>query len=260
MKKMVWKSLHLTKKIFWWSVYLLFLLYIFYLVGTAEGLLAKTLFGTVGISVFLIVCLFEYLKLIYEKMIYALTVECNLEQAKCLKETLNKKDWLRGFNKSIIIFDTLLLLDEGRYSDCLAHLKEHQTFFRSTLDYLFIYYHTQMQCYYFLNEFETLNDVLKSLNKLKQADKKQLRGLFNWHEIDGVNYFSQNRNRKSYDTLNLIDSAYLNNRELTYILYMKAQCLFRLEQSTEAYRLLKEMKKIGKTLAITQLNGEIKPQ
>lgn len=253
MKKQIWKILRLGKKFFWWIVYLLFLLYIFYLIGTVESIGAKIIFGSVGISVFSIVCLFEYLKMIYEKMIYALTVDCNLDKAKFLKEKLKKQDLFHGFNKSLLIFDALLLLDEGKYSNCLNHLQKNQTFFRSSLDYLFIYYHTRMQCFYFLNDFDRLNEVLKDLNKLKHTDKKQLRGLFNWNEIDGVNYFSQNRNKKSYDTFNLIDSTYLNNRELTYVLYMKAQCLFRLERNAEGYSLLKEVKKMGNTLAITQL-------
>ncbi|MBP2099436.1 hypothetical protein [Enterococcus rivorum] len=253
MKKMIWKSFRLGKKVFWWIIFLLFLMYIFYLVKTAEGFASKAIFGVVGLSVFAIVCLFEYLKMIYEKMIYALTVECDIDSAKRLKEKLQKKDLFHGFKKSLVIFDALLLLDEAKYSDCLDHLKKNDSFFRSTLDYLFIYYHTQMQCFFFLNDFDKLNEVLNKISKLKNTNKKQLRGLFTWNEIDGVNYFAQNRNKKSYDTFHSIDTTYLNNRELTYILYMKAQCLFRLEKKSEGFRMIKEMKKIGNTLAITQL-------
>lgn len=253
MKSIFWKSIYLGKKSILWMVYLIFAFYIGHLVLTVPAFGTKVIFGSIGTIVLSIVLLFEYLKNSYEKMIYALTIECDLTIAKQRKIDLQKKDLFNGFKQSIIIFDSLLLLDEGKYQECLAHLERHQRFFHGTLDYLFIYYHTQMYCYYFLKDQKNLHISLEHLTKLQSTNKKQMRGLFSWHEIIGINYLYQNRNRKCLKELELIDQNKLNNRELTYLLYVKGQCLLKLEQKSEGYRLLKEAKVSGNTLAITQV-------
>ncbi len=73
------------------------------------------------------------------------------------------------------------------------------------------------------------------------------------HEIAGMRYFHQNRNKKCLSELELIDKKRLNNRELTYLLYLKGQCLLKLDHTSEGYRLLKEAKTLGNTLAVTKL-------
>ncbi|MGX7244460.1 hypothetical protein ACWOC1_06390 [Enterococcus quebecensis] len=253
MNSFVWKSVYFVKKGLLWIAYLLFAVYIGYLIYTTQELGTKLLFGSLGCIVLSITLLFEYLKNIYEKMIYALTVDCDLKRADELKMILQKKDLFNGFKQSIIIFDSLLLLDEGKYDICLEHLYKNQLFFHSTLDYLFIYYHTQMHCYSFLNDEKNVKIAIEHLSKLKNVKKKQMRGLFSWHEIAGISYFHQNRNKKCLSELELIDKNRLNNRELTYLLYLKGQCLLRLNETSEGYRLLKEAKELGNTLAVTQV-------
>lgn len=253
MKNLVWKSIYFWKKGFLWAAYVLFAFYIYYLVTSSQELSAKLIFGCLGVIVLSIVILFEYLKNLYEKMIYALTVECDLQKAIALKGTLKKKDLFNGFKQSIIIFDSLLLLDEGNYEVCLEHLHKNQQFFHSTLDYLFIYYHTQMYCYFFLKDEENLTTCLEHLLKLKNVKKKQMSGLFSWHEITGIRYFYQSRNKKCLSELALIDKNRLNNREMTYLLYLKGQSLLKLNETSEGYRVLKEAKRIGNTLAVAQM-------
>lgn len=253
MKKLIWKSIYVGKKSVLWSIYLLFALYICYLVTRSQEVGTKLLFGGLGGIMLSIVFLFEYLKNIYEKMIYALTVDCDLKKAKDLKKKLQRKDLFNGFKQSIIIFDSLLLLDEGNYLVCLEHLHKNQNFFHSTLDYLFIYYHTQLYCFSFLNDEENLDHCLKSLFELKNVKKKQMRGLFSWNEIAGLRYFHQNRNKKCLSELKLIDKNRLNNRELTYLFYLKGRCLLKLNERSEGYRVLKEAKSLGNTLAVAQM-------
>lgn len=254
MKNLAWKIIYYGKKSLLWIVYLLFAIYICYLVTSSQALGAKIIFGSLGCIVLSIVILFEYLKNLYEKMIYALTVDCDLKKAVALKQKLQKKDLFNGFKQSIIIFDSLFLLDEGSYATCLEHLHKNQHFFHSTLDYLFIYYHTQMYCYSFLKDEENLESCLEKLFKLKNAKKKQMNNLFSWNEITGMRYFHQNRNKKCLSELDLIDKNRLNNRELTYVLYLKGHCLLKLNETSEGYRLLKEANALGNTLAVAQLN------
>lgn len=242
------------KRLLLWAVYCIFAGYIFYVVFTSQAVGAKLFFGFFGSVVLLFALLFDYLKALYERMIYELTVNCDLAEAKKYKEKLIQKDIFNGFKHSLTIFDALLLLDEGLYEDCLNHLEKHQTFFRSSLDYLFIYEHTRMQCYYFSNQFDKLSEAFSSIKQLKDINKKKMRPLFSWHGIIGMNYLVHNRNQKGLQELEEVNTAYLNNRETAYLLYLKAQCLFGLKKSPEAYQLIREMKSIGHTLYITQLN------
>ncbi|MGX7413789.1 hypothetical protein [Enterococcus caccae] len=253
MRNFVWKGIYVGKKGLLWGIYILFALYICNLVINSQDLGAKLIFGSLGFILLGISILFEYLKNLYEKMIYALTVECDLNKAIELKTRLKKKDLFNGFKQSIIIFDSLLLLDGGKYDTCLEHLHVNQHFFHSTLDYLFIYYHTQMYCYFFLKDEKNLATCLENLFKLKQVKKKRMHHLFSWHEIAGINYFRQGRNKKCLSELDLIDKNRLNNREMTYILYLKAQCLLKLNEQSEGHRLLKEAKALGNTLVVAQV-------
>lgn len=250
-KTLFWKNMYLGKKALLWLAYLILALYIGYLVLTSQTIGAKLIYGCMGTVVLSIVLLFEYLKASYEKMIYALTVECDLDKATKQKADLQRKDLFNGFKQSIIIFDSLLLLDKGNYQECLTHLQNHHHFFHGTWDYLFIYYHTQLSCYSFLNDEKNVRISFDHLVKLRSAQKRHLRGLYSWHEIIGLNYFYQNRNQKCLNELHLVDQHKLNNRELTYFLYLKGQCLLNLNRKSEGYRVLKEAKSIGNTLAVT---------
>jgi tetratricopeptide (TPR) repeat protein len=246
MRTVFWKSMYLGKKIFMWCMYLIFAGYICFLIIQTPRMGAKLMFGLTGVIILGIILLFEYLKNLYEKMIYALTVECDVQKAVKLKEQLQQKDLFNGFKQSIIIFDSLLLLDTGSYTDCLQHLAQNQFFFRSTLDYLFIYYHTQLYCFFFLNQPEKILSVVRELAQLKHVKKKQLSQLFSWHEIDGIAYFAQNRLKKCLKELEQVDRTRLNNRELAYQLYLQGQCFLRLNETATGNRLLKEAKSIGK--------------
>jgi hypothetical protein len=254
MRVVFWKSIYWGKKIFTWCLYLIFAGNICYLLMQTPQVGTKLIFGLAGVIVLVIVLLFEYLKNLYEKMIYALKVECKIGKAVALKERLQQKDLFNGFKQSIIIFDSLLLLDTGNYTDCLQHLARHQSFFRSSLDYLFIYYHTQLYCYFFLKEPEKIISVSKELAKLKHVKKKRLSQLFSWHEIEGISYYAQNRNKKCLNELEQVDRTRLNNRELAYCLYIQGQCFLRLDDPAIGNRLLKEAQAVGKTLASIQVN------
>lgn len=250
MKTLTMKKFYWGKKIISWSMYLIFIVYVFYLLLTSSAIFTKIIFGTVGFIVMSICMLFELLKIQYDKMIAALTVSCDIEQAIELKTQLQKKDIFNGFKQSIIIFDSLIFLDSGNYQTCLSHLEKHKKFFHSTLDYLFIYYHTQMYCHYFLKNEEQLSDTLTKLLQLKSIDNKKLSPLYSWHEINGMKYFCQKRFSTCLKELDKIDLSLANNRELAYYLYLKAQCFFQLNQQSNGNRTLNEAKKIGNTLRI----------
>lgn len=252
MRTLTIKKFYWGKKLINWSMYLIFIIYILYLLITSSKLITKILFGMIGFIIIITCILFEFLKTRYDRMIASLTVSCDIKQATKLKEELQKIDLFHGFKQSIIIFESLLFLDSGNYQICLSHLEKHKKFFHSTLDYLFIYYHTQMYCYYFLENKEQLNNTLMKLLPLKSIDNKKLTPLYSWHEIHGMKYFYQKRFSTCLKELEKIDLSLANNRELTYYLYLKAQCFFQLNQQQNGNRMLKEVKRSGNTLSIAK--------
>lgn len=250
MKKIFWTSIYSGKKLMLWCVYLIFVLYIVKLVITTEQTGAKLIFAVIGAIVVSVILLFEYLKRKYDHMIYSLAMDCSIPQAEALKQQLIEKDIFHGFRRSIYIFDALLLLDKGDYQGCLNHLAAHEAFFRSTYDYLFIYYHTQLHCYYFLNQHEQAEQVLPALLKLKQLKKKQLSGLYSWEEIEGIKFYLQGRNKKSVEAFERVDTTLLNNREQAYLFYMMGRSQLAAGHLAEGNRLIKEARLIGTTLHI----------
>ncbi|MBL1228208.1 hypothetical protein IW492_03040 [Enterococcus sp. BWB1-3] len=250
MKKIFWSFFYTSKKILLWIIYLIFTVYIIYLVSNTDGLGAKIIFGLIGSIVLTVVLLFEYLKRKYEQMIYALTIDCDIPRAENLKMVLEIKDIFNGFKRSMYIFDALLLLDKGEYRNCLEHLAKHERFFRSTYDYLFIYYHTQLHCYYFLEDYENAEHILNSIVKLKSLKKKQLSGLYSWHEIEGIKFYLQGRNKKSLEAFSQVDTSRLNNRELAYLFYMQGCSLIKSGDTSEGNHFINKSRSVGKTLCI----------
>ncbi|WP_314063663.1 hypothetical protein [uncultured Vagococcus sp.] len=237
-----------------WTLYIIFSAYILYLVFTTPQPL-KIVYGMIGLVVLSIILLFEWLKSLYDRMILALTFDCNQEKARQLRDQLIKFDYFHGFAPSLKLFDTLLLLDQGAFQECLSHLDKHHRFFHGTKDYLLINYHTQMQCAYYLNNRELFDDSLKKLSQLKYSlqTKKDLSPLYSWEEIDGLHFLRDKRYSQALKKLEGVDTTNFNPRETTYLLFEKAQVNHALNKSSEAHRLLKDVIAQGNQLHLVEL-------
>lgn len=240
----------MLKKAYNCIIVVIFVGYIMYLGITVNSVLAKFFFSIVGVSVLSIFIYYEYLKSIYSKMINLLTMKTNITLAKQFKTKLQSKDLANGFKQSIILFDSLLLLDEGRYEDCLIHMNEDKKFFGSTIDYLFIYYHNQLMCYYFLNEREKALAIIQKLMEIKKLNKKKYNPLFSWDEIDGIRYSLEGRNKKSLRSFEKVRESQLNRREKSYLYFMIANCHKNLEEIQLYGEKMKIARKYGNSLAI----------
>lgn len=244
-KENFWFGYNKIKKSYIWFVYIIFASYILYLGITSSTISTKLFFLTVGFLILSISLYYEYLKWIYQKMIFSLTMETNIPLAKKYQEKLIKQDFLHGFKQSIILFDSLLLLDEGKYEECLIHMKKNENFFRSTLDYLLIFYHNKLICYYFLNEHEKGLKQINKLLEIKSLNQKKYSPLFPWDEIEALRFFFEGRIKKSIQTFLRIESKYLNAREKTYLYYMLAQ----------GYKKINDINKYGEYLNLARHQG-----
>lgn len=241
---------YLIKASYMWLVYAIFAGYIGYLTLTTEALGARIFFLVTGLLLLTGALFFEYLKRIYRNMIAALTMEADIAKAKEYRQQLEKADRFHGFKHSLILFDSLLLLDEGKYSECLAHMAAHQKFFRSTVDYLFIYYHNQLHCYYFLDRSEEALAIVKKMQEIKKLKQKKYSPLFSWEEITGIQYSLEGRNQKALKAFEEVPVANLNNREQAYLYWMMANCYKELGQTKEVGNYRRQAREAGNTLVL----------
>lgn len=246
------QSITPLKSIINWVFYLIFAGYLFSLIRNTPALPSKVFYGLIGLVVLTIIGLFEWLKHLYRKMISALTFECDIKKARALKKDLITYDLFKGFRPSLILFDSLLLLDSGAYKDCLSHMTQHHDFFRGSTDYLLIMYRTQLQCAYFLGDSDLFDASLSQLSQLKRQQTKQ-SALYSWPEIKGLQFFRHKRFSQAQKTLADIPTTTFNLREECYLLFERAQVNYGLANFPEANRLLKEVVAQGNQLHITEL-------
>lgn len=248
LKKVFWMGYYIIKASYMWLVYAIFAGYIIYLTLTTEALGARIFFLVTGLLLLTGALFFEYLKRIYRKMIAALTIDADIALAKDYRDQLKKADRFHGFKHSLLLFDSLLLLDEGKYRECLAHMETHRKFFKSTVDYLFIYYHNQLHCFYFLNQIEDALAVVKKMQEIKKLKQKKYSPLFSWEEISGIQYSLEGRNQKALKAFEEVPVANLNNREQAYLYWMMANCYKELGRTKEVGNYRQQARKAGNTL------------
>lgn len=250
LKKILWMGYYAAKASYMWIVYAIFASYIVYLGVTTEALGARIFFLVTGFLLLSGALFFEYLKRIYGKMIAALTIDADITLAKNYREQLEKADRFHGFKHSLVLFDSLLLLDAGKYSECLAHMEANRKFFKSTVDYLFIYYHNQLHCYYFLNQKAEALEIVKKMQEIKKLKQKKYSPLFSWDEIAGIQYSLEGRNQKALHSFEEVNTANMNNREQAYLYWMMANCYKELGVTKEVGHYRKQAREAGNTLVL----------
>lgn len=247
-KKLLWNVFIFWKKIFNWLLYLIFASYIVHLVITAETNGARILFSLIGILILAICTYYEYLKKIYSKMINSLTIDSDTKKSVFYKDKLIKRDLCHGFKTSIILFDALLLIDMGKYADCLIHLENNKKIFKSSVDYIFIYYHTQLLCFYYLDMSDDGLLVGKKIMQIKSMNKKKYSPLFSWNEIQAIIFSLQGRNKKAIEELGRVNDTLMNSREKGHLNMITAKCYQEIGDNTNFGKYRKLSKEIASGL------------
>ncbi|MCV3755136.1 hypothetical protein OF390_03925 [Limosilactobacillus fermentum] len=233
-------------------VYLLFAIYVAYLIAVAPIMSAKVLYSII-LVIALGTCLYyEYLKHFYHKMIGVLINDCDPQQAISLRNQFQKLDVFRGFKGSLIIFNTLLLMDTGQYESCLRWLNENDRFFRSSIDNLFIMYHTRLQLAWLLNDPTAADFAMNGLTKIRGTKQKKYSPLFSWDEIDGLDCLIKGRHTKALQYFLHVDREKLNQREITYLNAMLIQTYRQLGQTNRIGDYAKENREFGGKLALVK--------
>lgn len=239
-----------SKVIFNIAIYIAFAIYVTYLIGTAPKIGTKVLYSIILVFVLGTCLYYEYLKHLYRKMVTALTYDCNPVKAINLRDHFQHLDIFHGFKGSLTIFNTLLLIDTGNYQKCLKWLDQHDRFFRTSIDNLFIMYHTRLQLAWLLNNPDAADFAMNGLTKIRGTKQKKYSPLFSWDEIDGVNCLVKGRYSKALQYFNHVDRKRLNQREITYLDMMIVTAFRHLGKTNQIGPYLKEAKEIGSNFAL----------
>ena len=212
-----------VKQYYIWGVIVIFSLYLISIISKAPTINSKLFFLIIGSFIVSGTIYYEYLKKVYQKMIVAQTQLLNPTLVKQYQAQLQRLDFFKGFNGSLILFDTLCFIDQGQYQACLDHLFKHEKFFKGKVDYLFIFYYHQLLCYYFLDQPKNALAMVIKLNQFKLIKPKKVAPLFSFEQIDGIGYLLNNRTQKGLTTLENIDLQLFNSRErkLHYLIMLK---------------------------------------
>lgn len=245
--KTIYKILPVIKTIIKIFMFVIFIYVFKELITQANDLFLKSFYAIFGTIIFIGTLFYEYLKYIYEKMIIALTINCNYEQYIELKNKLIKLDIFKGFKPSLIISDTLYYIDKKDGMKVLEILKDNEKFYRGHLDYLLIYQHSLFTAYCLLNNRTQMKHSYDSLNKLRSTNqrkkKKVMKLLYNWDEIDGqAQLFIHRDPKKALTFFNNVNTKKLNPRERVLLLAKKLLAYRQLNNYQQILLLTDEIK------------------
>lgn len=239
-----------TKRIITYLAYIIFSIYTITLIIQEPSLVGRISYFLLLGGILGIVLWAEYLRILYQTMICALTMECDAEKAKRYYVSLQKKDFFKSYTRTLYIFDTLYYQDIGEPQSCIQLLEQHETIFRSSLDYLLIQNFTYFYSYHKLQNRSKVKKYYPEVIKMKGAKVKgsKVNPLYNWEYIDAIYLFTIKDYKKSLAAFKNVNHTYFNNRELAQYYSDFAKLYMELEDKKNAHKMLQKAKDVGKEL------------
>ena len=202
----------------------------------------KIFFSIIAILLIVIFVLFyNKLKHVYETMIKELTMQGDIQKAKQSEQKLIQLDKWKGYNKSIVLFQSLLLLDQGKWEELSELLHKETQFFHSSFDYLAIYNYLKFKLAYFTGNISLLDEYYLKFNEIMHAGKIK-HPLFSCDEVDGIYFYAHHRYKKSLNCFKKIQFNSMNTREQAYVQFELAQTYSALNQIHDRNKALQFVK------------------
>lgn len=205
-------------------LYTIFVGYGIYMIVITDDVAGKACYGILSIIVLSVALWSEYLRKLYHKAIRTLDMDCNPEQAKEIFNDLLKKDFFKGYKKTVLVFDTLYTLDNNDPQACLDVIQKDEKFFRSSLDNLLIRNYSTFYAYHLLNNRTKTKALYPDVMKMRGAKIKgsKVSPLYNWDFIDAVYYLACKDYKKSLQAFERCNTMHMNQRELVHFYYQYA--------------------------------------
>ncbi len=235
-------------------IYCIFLCYSIYLIQNAPNEGAQTAYIAITVIMLSVAIFYEYLQYHFEQAIKALNYECDPKKSKSIFDAMQKKDIAHAYKNQRIIYNVLYDLAMYQTEDAINLIQSNDRIFRGDIDQLLI-----RNASIFLANIEADNktaakkaypDVIKL--KGAKVKGKKLAALYNWDELEALNYYISNDFKKAVSTYEKVQTNFMNHRELTQYYYYYALALDRCGRKQEAQEKMNELLKIGNRLPICE--------
>lgn len=240
-----------TRRIITYLIYAVFTIYTLNKLFHEPSAAGKTAYGLL-LLVFMGVALWaEYLRVLYHRMIRSLSMECDPGKAKHYYNILVKKDFLKSYKQTLLVFDTLYYQDINQPESCIQTLENNEKFFKSSLDYLLIRNYTYFYSYYKMGNRSKVKKYYPEVMKLKGAKIKgsKVNPLYNWEVIEGIYLLSTKDYKKSLQAFANVNTQNMNNRELTQYYTEYGKAYMELKDKDHASAMFTKAIALGKQLS-----------
>lgn len=239
-----------TRRIITYLMYLAFTIYTLHKLIQEPSLAGRICYVLLLGIILGIACWAEYLRLLYTRMIYALTIECDPGKARHFYHTLMKKDFFKSYKQTLFIFDTLYYQDLHKPDTCIEILEAHDHMFRSSLDYLLIRNYTYFYSYYKLGNRTKVKAYYPEVMKMKGAKIKgsKVKPLYNWDYIEAIYLYMMKDYKKSLKAFCNVNLKNFNNRELAQYYHDYGKLYLQLQDKVNAVIMFKKAVEVGKQL------------
>ncbi|MEG2506360.1 MAG: hypothetical protein RSA93_01710 [Longicatena sp.] len=240
-----------TRQFITYSIYIIFTVYTTYKLINEPSAAGKVSY-LILMALFLgIACWAEYLRILYQRMIKALTMKGDLSEAKHYYNVLKKRDFLKSYRQTLLVFDTLYYQDNNQPKKCIQVIEDNEKVFKSSLDYLLIKYYTYFFSYYRLGNRTQVKKYYPEVMKLKGAKGKGMKvsPLYNWEFIEAIHLFNNKDYKNSLSIFKKINTKNMNPRECSQYYLEFGKVYASLNDAENANKMYEKAMENGKQLA-----------
>lgn len=201
-------------------VYLVFLAYGIYNCLTIKNPISLTVIAVVTITFLGVAVYYEHLKYLYYKAIISLNNNCDLTEAVKIFDTLQKRDYLKGFEKERIIFDCLINLTNFDTDKVIQLVKDNPKIFKANPNQLLLGNGLLFLAHAYGFQRKKAEKAYPEVIKVSKI--KKITPIYNLNVIDGIYHYMANDHKKALQSFSSVDISYMNNRECAEFYYFYA--------------------------------------
>lgn len=243
-----------TQRIINFIIYTVFVIFSVNLILKTQDIKVKALYLAITLIMLSVAMFAEYLKYQYHLAIKALNMECDPENAVTIFNHLQKKDIFRSYKNDRILFDLLYYVATFDSERILKHLETYDKQFRSSIDMLFIRNVSTFQAYVYANNKTQAKKWYPEIVKLKDAKVKghKIAPIYHYTELEALFYYMSNDYQKALKNYKLVNTAYMNNKELTQFYLYQYKTMLQID-SKQAEGIKKELYEVCNKLPVEKM-------
>lgn len=191
----------------------------------------------------------EVLRFFYQKATKHLVIDCNPDKAIEAANMLKKLDIIKGYHNPLLVFYTLIYMDQGDDVKLEEHLKNPT--FQTSSSLKLVYNYNMFYIAIHQKDLDKATEYFKLINdayKIKTKRKYAARPVYSLSMVSADFYLLKGNMNKAHDFLKNVAPSSLNQRELTYY-YIAFAKFYAAEKNQKESVFLQDAREIGPELA-----------